>query len=57
MILDESDDFVLDTLIDITAPYIVGLTATALPDLENDTVEHYIVQHMAFHVFDSAIPT
>ena len=43
IILDEADNFILDSNIEITAPNIVGLTATALDDLEDDAAKHYLL--------------
>ena len=59
VILDEADEFILDSPNVITAPNIVGLTATALDDLEEDSAADYLLQpkYMAFKVFDSAIPS
>ena len=39
VILDEADTFILDYPIEINAPNIVGLTATALDDLEDDSAK------------------
>ena len=44
IILDEADNFILDSQIEINAPNIVGLTATALDDLENDAAKQYLLQ-------------
>ena len=55
LILDEADNFILDSAIAITAPNIVGLTATALDDLEDDSAREYLLRYMRFGVYDSAI--
>ena len=55
IILDEADNFILDSNIEITAPNIVGLTATALDDLEDDASKEYLLKYMEFRVYDSAI--
>ena len=39
VILDEADTFILAYPIEINAPNIVGLTATALDDLEDDSAK------------------
>ena len=57
IILDEADNFILDSDIEITAPNIVGLTATALDDLEDDASKEYLLKYMEFRVYDSAIPS
>ena len=43
IILDEADNFILDSLCEIKAPNIVGLTATALDDLEDDASRSYLL--------------
>lgn len=43
IILDEADNFILDSLFEIKAPNIVGLTATALDDLEDDASRSYLL--------------
>ena len=55
VIIDEADDFLLDSDLAVTAPAIVGLTATALDDLEDDAAADYLLQHLGFAVYDSAI--
>jgi hypothetical protein len=57
IILDEADDFILDSSIEINAPDVVGLTATALDDLEDDAAKTYLLKYMGFAVYDSAIPS
>ena len=56
MIIDEADSFILDSNMDITAPYVVGLTATALDDLEDDAAKEYLIKYLDFRVYNSAIP-
>ena len=55
MILNEADDLLLDSDLAVAAPAIVGLTATALDDLEDDAAADYLLQHLGFAVYDSAI--
>ena len=57
IILDEADDFIFDSINIITAPNIVGLTATALDDLEDDAAADYLIQprYMGFKVLESGI--
>ena len=43
MILDEADEFIFDSANAITAPNIVGLTATALEDLEDSSMADYLL--------------
>lgn len=43
IILDEADNFILDSRFEIKAPNIVGLTATALDDLEDDASRSYLL--------------
>ena len=43
IILDEADNFILDSAIEINALNIVGLTATALDDLEDSAAEQYLL--------------
>ena len=43
IILDEVDTFILASPIEISAPNIVGLTATALDDLGDDSAGQYIL--------------
>lgn len=57
VILDEADEFIFDSCNTITAPKIVGLTATALDDLEDDAASNYLLQpkYMGFKVLESGI--
>ena len=55
VIIDEADNFILDSDIDIKAPCVVGLTATALDDLEDDAAKQYLIKYLDFRVYDSAI--
>ena len=43
LILDEADEFIYDSPNVITAPNIVGLTATALEDLVEDSATDYLL--------------
>ena len=55
VIIDEADSFILESNIDITAPNVVGLTATALDDLEDDSAKSYLIKYLDFRVYNSAI--
>ena len=57
VILDEADEFIFDSPNRITAQNIVGLTATALEDLEEDAMAEYLLQpkYMGFKILDSCI--
>ena len=43
LILDEADEFIFDSLNVITAPNIIGLTATALDDLGENSAADYLL--------------
>ena len=57
MILDEADEFIFDSANAITAPNIVGLTATALEDLEDNSMADLLLQpkYMGFRLINSHI--
>ena len=55
MIIDEADSLIFDSELDITAQNVVGLTATALDDLEDNAAKEYLIKYLKFHVYDSAI--
>ena len=57
MILDEADEFIFDSPNAITAPNIVGLTATALDDLDENAAADLLLQprYMGFKVLESGI--
>lgn len=52
VILDEADCPLLDMLVPLEAPYVVGLTATAATDI--DSIEaQYLLNTLGFHFFDA----
>ena len=55
VIIDEADSVILDSNLDIKAQNVVGLTATALDDLEDNSAKEYLIKYLKFHVYDSAI--